>query len=72
MRKGDDLTTFMSRVSRNSGALSYQKPKATRPVVEILYLIYIYIYIYIFILVPNINGMVKTGEIRGEEHLTCL
>jgi hypothetical protein len=24
--KGEDLTTFMCRVSRNSGALTYQKP----------------------------------------------
>jgi len=27
VRKGDDLTTFMRRVSRNSGALTYQKPQ---------------------------------------------
>jgi hypothetical protein len=27
VRKGDDLTTFMCRVSRNSGALTYQNPK---------------------------------------------
>ena len=27
VRKGDDLTTFMFRVSRNSGALTYQKPQ---------------------------------------------
>jgi hypothetical protein len=25
--KGEDLTTFMCRVSRNSGALTYQKPQ---------------------------------------------
>jgi hypothetical protein len=25
--KGDDLTTFMCQVSRNSGALTYQSPK---------------------------------------------
>jgi hypothetical protein len=25
--KGDDLTTFMCRMSRNSGALTYQNPK---------------------------------------------
>jgi len=27
VRKGDDLTTFMCRVSINSGALTYQKPQ---------------------------------------------
>jgi len=27
VRKGDDLTTFMCWVSRNSGALTYQKPQ---------------------------------------------
>jgi len=27
VRKGDDLTTFMCRVSRNSGALTCQNPK---------------------------------------------
>jgi len=36
VRKGDELTTFMCRVSRNSGALTYQKPQ--RPVVGLLYL----------------------------------
>jgi hypothetical protein len=34
VRKRDDLTTFMCRTSRNSGALT---PKATRPVVGLLY-----------------------------------
>ena len=27
VRKGENLTTFMCRVSRNSGALTYQKPQ---------------------------------------------
>jgi hypothetical protein len=36
------LTSVECRVSRNSGALTYQKPqKATRPVVGLLYLYHI-------------------------------
>jgi len=38
MRKDDDLTTFMCRVSRNFGALTSETPRATRPVVGLLYL----------------------------------
>jgi len=54
VRKGDDLTTFMCRVSRNSGALTYQKP--TRPVVGVLYFFILYVYImYNIIDKYNIN-----------------
>jgi len=27
VRKGDEITTFMCRVSRNSGVLTYKNPK---------------------------------------------
>ena len=40
MRKGDELTTFMCRVSRNIWSLNLpETPKATRPVVGLLYLL---------------------------------
>jgi len=41
---GEDLTTFMCRVSRNSGALTYQNPKGHWASSGITLPFYIYIY----------------------------
>jgi hypothetical protein len=68
VRRDDDLTTFMCRVSKNSGALTYRNPKATRSVVELHYVLIVPINFKNFANLISTSDMLQPKEVNW---LTC-